>query len=110
VLLQLATLTGTPYIAADKTSSILEQEDVMYPRHNLPVSQQARPGILLHTPASGDTISFFSEAGIVQETPTLIKMNMQVILHTLALNNGNQSKTAKMLGISRTTLWRYLKK
>ncbi len=110
VLLQLATLTGTPYIAADKTSSILEQEDVMYPRHNLPISQQARPGILLHTPASGDTISFSSEAGIVQETPTLIKMNMQVILHILALNNGNQSKTAKMLGISRTTLWRYLKK
>ncbi|MDT2405348.1 helix-turn-helix domain-containing protein [Enterococcus avium] len=27
----------------------------------------------------------------------------------LEQNNGNQTKTAEQLGISRTTLWRYLK-
>ena len=41
---------------------------------------------------------------------TLDEMNRQVALQTLAENHGNQSQTARQLGISRTTLWRMLSK
>ena len=37
-------------------------------------------------------------------------INRDIIKKALADNQGNQSVTAKQLGISRTTLWRYLKR
>ena len=37
-------------------------------------------------------------------------INRDIIKKALADNQGNQSATAKQLGISRTTLWRYLKR
>lgn len=40
---------------------------------------------------------------------TLDEMNRDIIHRELERMNGNQSATAKKLGISRTTLWRYLK-
>ncbi|GCF95089.1 hypothetical protein NRIC_29800 [Enterococcus florum] len=43
------------------------------------------------------------------EQPTLFDYSKQIILNVLEQNNGNQTKTAEQLGISRTTLWRYLK-
>lgn len=39
---------------------------------------------------------------------SLDEINHTIIQYVLAQNNGNQSATAKKLGISRTTLWRYL--
>lgn len=39
---------------------------------------------------------------------TLEEINLDVIRHVLAEEGGNQSQTAKRLGISRTTLWRML--
>ena len=39
---------------------------------------------------------------------SLEEMNRQIIKRVLEENEGNQSKTAKQLGISRTTLWRIL--
>ncbi|MEX2805107.1 PrpR N-terminal domain-containing protein [Streptococcus sp. H31] len=44
-----------------------------------------------------------------QPSKTLFDYDKEIILATLEKNNHNQSKTAKELGISRTTLWRYLK-
>ncbi|MER1927078.1 MAG: helix-turn-helix domain-containing protein, partial [Enterococcus casseliflavus] len=41
--------------------------------------------------------------------PTLFDYTKEIILNVLEQNNGNQTKTADQLGISRTTLWRYLK-
>ncbi|WP_279263156.1 sigma-54-dependent transcriptional regulator [Enterococcus durans] len=41
--------------------------------------------------------------------PTLFDYTKEIILHVLDQNEGNQTKTANQLGISRTTLWRYLK-
>lgn len=43
------------------------------------------------------------------EKPTLFDYSKEIILNVLDQNNGNQTKTAEQLGISRTTLWRYLK-
>lgn len=43
------------------------------------------------------------------EKPTLFDYSKEIILSVLEQNNGNQTKTADQLGISRTTLWRYLK-
>ncbi|MBC9705090.1 MAG: helix-turn-helix domain-containing protein, partial [Lactobacillus sp.] len=39
----------------------------------------------------------------------LFDYTKEIILHVLDQNEGNQTKTANQLGISRTTLWRYLK-
>ena len=39
---------------------------------------------------------------------TLEQMNREIVLAALSSNNGNQTRTAKQLGISRSTLWRYL--
>ena len=39
---------------------------------------------------------------------TLEQINKSIIKHVLEDNKGNQSKTARQLGISRTTLWRYI--
>jgi transcriptional regulator with PAS, ATPase and Fis domain len=41
--------------------------------------------------------------------PTLFDYTKEIILNVLEQNEGNQTKTANQLGISRTTLWRYLK-
>lgn len=42
--------------------------------------------------------------------PTLFDYTQEIVSTILDQNNGNQTKTAKQLGISRTTLWRYLQK
>ena len=39
---------------------------------------------------------------------TLDRINQDIIHRILAQENGNQSRTAARLGISRTTLWRFL--
>jgi DNA-binding protein Fis len=40
---------------------------------------------------------------------TLSEVEQQHVEHVLNLTNGNQAKSAKILGISLTTLWRKLK-
>ncbi len=40
---------------------------------------------------------------------TLADMIQDIVVRTLASNQNNRTKTAKQLGISRATLWRYLK-
>ncbi len=39
---------------------------------------------------------------------TLDEITRKIVEHSLAENNGNQSLTARKLGISRSTLWRML--
>ncbi|WP_440858114.1 PrpR N-terminal domain-containing protein [Staphylococcus shinii] len=52
-------------------------------------------------------LSFSSKNNSVQ--PTLFDYTKEIILNVLEQNDGNQTKTAQQLDISRTTLWRYLK-
>lgn len=49
-----------------------------------------------------------NQINIIEEK-TLFDYNQDLVRAVLEHNKGNQTKTAKQLGISRTTLWRYLK-
>lgn len=62
---------------------------------------------LIHNVSNHHT-SAFSLPNTLEE-PTLFDYNQYIILNVLEQNNGNQTKSAKQLGISRTTLWRYIK-
>ena len=46
---------------------------------------------------------------VIEENVTLRGVSKKVIDKTIAQNNGNISKAARILGVSRTTLYRYLK-
>lgn len=62
---------------------------------------------LIHNFASMKILNVKTKNSLHQ--PTLFDYTKEIILHVLEQNKGNQSKTAAQLGISRTTLWRYLK-
>ncbi len=57
---------------------------------------------------SSANLKSFSSKNTVRQ-PTLFDYTKEIILNILDQNKGNQTKTAEQLGISRTTLWRYLK-
>lgn len=63
---------------------------------------------LIQNLSNSNTASFTLQNAI--EQPTLFDYTKEIILNVLEQNNGNQTTTAKQLNISRTTLWRYLKK
>ncbi|WP_031553754.1 sigma-54-dependent transcriptional regulator [Oribacterium sp. FC2011] len=86
VLMEAAAQTDTPYIRAETIMDLLEEEQ-----------------------ASNVYASVFNN-GTNQPLPnmTLEQINKSIIKHVLEDNKGNQSKTARQLGISRTTLWRYI--
>ncbi|WP_230307028.1 helix-turn-helix domain-containing protein [Streptococcus sobrinus] len=46
---------------------------------------------------------------LIAEHKSLFEYTQDIVREVLEHNHGNQTKTAKQLGISRTTLWRYLK-
>jgi len=89
VLNELAVLTTTPYITTDSVRSVLGKEkpaQIIVGNLNASESNHRLP-----------------------QNKTLDDMNREIILRCLDEENGNHSATAKRLGISRTTLWRYLK-
>ena len=53
--------------------------------------------------------NFPSSGNVIDNNKTLFDYEQDIIKAVLNNNNNNQSKTAKQLGISRTTLWRFLK-
>ena len=84
VLMEAASGTKSSYINKDSVATILQKEQ----KKNLSPA-------LLNGRGELPKIS-------------LEEMNRQIIKRVLEENEGNQSKTAKQLGISRTTLWRIL--
>ena len=85
VLQELVTLTDSAYIRGSVVAEVLARERRTY--HSDPAAAPAASGA-----ASG----------------TLDEIVLQAIHQTLDAVGGNQTAAAKRLGISRTTLWRYL--
>lgn len=51
-----------------------------------------------------------TDAALKKEPGDLFDVDTELIRNTLKLTNGNRARTAEMLGISKTTLWRKMKK
>ena len=83
VIRQIITLSQTPYIPKEIVQNVLDGE----------------PHMNNQVPAS------VSNALAEQ---TLAEMNADIIRNVLEKYDGNQTKAAKSLGISRTTLWRMI--
>ena len=84
ILGELAVLTDASYIRSSDVSEMLSRERSLHP------DRQAR----------------FT---LDEEPMTLEEITLQAVSQTLKKCSGNQSAAAKMLGISRSTLWRYMK-
>lgn len=88
VLNELSILTSTPYISTFDVRNLLNKEQT--------------------TPS--DDFSSQNEAGTFLDlNRSLDDITKEIIQKVLTETGGNQSATAKRLGISRTTLWRYLR-
>ena len=86
ILRELAIMTDGPYITQADTARILQRE---------------------HTAISTDHEA--ENVGLTLNLEgTLEQINREIIKRVLEEENGNQSRTARRLGISRTTLWRML--
>ena len=88
VVRELSLMTTTPYIKSEEVIKVLGKE-----RREKKPSRQAI-GVELK---DGNHLK------------TLEQLTKEIISYALQENGGNQSATAKQLGISRSTLWRYLK-
>jgi transcriptional regulator with PAS, ATPase and Fis domain len=84
VLCELATLTSSSYIRSSLVVELLTKENTLI------------RGRALQTADAPD------------ETRTLEQITYDAVCRALAAHGGNQSAAAKQLGISRTTMWRYL--
>ena len=93
ILKEAALRTTEPYISEDTIRQILEQEQVLLKKE--------------HQPAQ-DSASCSGHEMILELNQTLDAMNRDIVVRTRSLCGGNQTVAAKKLGISRTTLWRYL--
>jgi len=88
VLTELVCLSKSLYITSNNVNNILGKQTIV---ENISSSE------------AGMNISFNS-------SKTLHEFNLDLIKLVLDQHNGNQTLTADQLGISRTTLWRYLNK
>lgn len=82
--------THTPYISARTIRQVLEQEKVLVRQNSQKPAELSDHEMILNL------------------NQPLDSMSREIILQTLALCKGNQTTAARRLGISRTTLWRYL--
>lgn len=94
VLYELVLITDTPYISTKEVEKQLAKE------HIFSVSNQTEQFI---SASSADLIVS------LDLNRSLDSINQDIIQFVLEKNNGNQTTTARQLGISRTTLWRMLK-
>lgn len=86
VIRELAVMTDSSYISADSVSTVLRQENRQYPQ-----------------------VVLKPEAPALNLNQTLEQITRDIIVRTLAEENGNKERTARRLGISRSTIWRSLK-
>lgn len=86
ILRELAIMTDGPYITQADTARILQREHAAISTDH----EAENVGLTLNLEG------------------TLEQINREIIKRVLEEENGNQSRTARRLGISRTTLWRML--
>jgi len=86
LLNELAVVTTTPYITSISVSNLLDKE-----RNTI-----------------GSNLNTVDNGSLLNLDRPLDEITQDIINQVLAQKNGNQAATAKQLGISRTTLWRYL--
>lgn len=87
VINELISISDGPYISAENVKEILKKEEMIKPVSN--------------------TKKTFANS--LNLSDPLGKINKQIAEIVIESNNGNQSKAAESLGISRTTLWRLIK-
>ncbi len=87
VLDEMSVLTVNDYISARTCAEVLGKERQLY-----------------------RTSSMYTKGTWPEETMTMDGIITEAALHTLEKCGGNQAAAARQLGISRTTLWRILKK
>ena len=91
--------TSTAYISGETIETILKEESMLFPA--------SHPShAMTHTqPQSSETLA---PAFALNLDQSLDKISQDIVLRVLTLCDGNQTAAAKRLGISRTTLWRYI--
>lgn len=92
ILTELAMMTDTPYIKAGHVAAVLQKEMQLVGGNEDIPSEFVNTGFRLDLGKS------------------LADINSDIVELVLASCGGNQSLAAKQLGISRTTLWRYISK
>lgn len=97
--------TSTAYISKETIREILEQESAFFPpSESHGISSADSHAICPHyTDNTAESDSFN-----LNLDQFLDSINHDIVMHVLKLCNNNQTAAAKRLGISRTTLWRYL--
>ena len=88
--------TSTAYISRDTIEKILKEESAFFPDDH-------EAHMITHSKALPEKEGF----SLNLEQP-LDRINQDIVQHILNSCNGNQTAAAKKLGISRTTLWRYI--
>lgn len=91
--------TENAYISKDTMAQLLHQETSYYPTIDaFPTHDE--PHLNITSQHEGFSLNL---------NQSLDQMNRKIILHVLEDCHNNQTAAAKRLGISRTTLWRYIK-
>ena len=93
VLEEMTVLTTTPYISDKTVETVLNKEKIV-----------ANTYIQPPTSDNDHIVSY-----VLNTEYTLADINKEIVSLYVDKANGNHSLAAKHLGISRTTLWRYLK-
>lgn len=94
ILNELSLITTTPYIQYEHAAALLEKEAALF--------NSSRTG-------NGNLDGNTSEQFTLNINRPLEEITKDIIQQVLFETDGNQSAAAKRMGISRTTLWRYLK-
>ena len=89
--------TNTAYISRDTIEKVLKEESALFPDDH-------GPHVVTPSKAAPQEKEAFS---LNLEQP-LDRINQDIVQYVLNSCNGNQTAAAKKLGISRTTLWRYI--
>lgn len=96
--------TSTAYISQSTIRDILEQETAFFPA----AKDSEKTAVHCQLPEHPTDAATNQDNFNLNLDQFLDAINHDIVMHILKLCNNNQTAAAKRLGISRTTLWRYL--